>query len=58
MLFANKDMWGYGTLQAIIDIRKKENGDSAVARSFASAATKRQRGNDQEMEELLDDSDL
>ena len=49
MLRANKDMWSYGTLQKIIDARKKENRDAAIARSNASAASKRQREDDQEL---------
>ena len=42
MLRSNKDMWGYGTLKAIIDRRKKQNSD---------AVSKRQREEDSEMEE-------
>ena len=41
MLRSNKDMWGCGTLQAIIDRRKKQNRDAAIAR-------------DGEMEETVD----
>ena len=48
MLRSNKDIWGYGTLQAMIDRRKKQNRDAAIARSSAS---KRQRDEDSEMEE-------
>ena len=53
MLRANKDMWNHGTLQKIIDTRKKGNRDAAIARSNSSAASKRQRENDQESEEGL-----
>ena len=49
MLRANKDTWNYGTLQAIIDKRKKENRDSAIARTNAQLLyLKRQRENDLE----------
>ena len=58
MLRANKDMWKHGTLQKIIDTRKKENRDAAIARSNASAASKRQRENDQESEEGLGDGEV
>lgn len=58
MLRANKDMWNYGTLQKIIDTRKKENRDAAITRSNASAASKRQRENDQESEEGLGDGEV
>ena len=54
MLRANKDMWGYGTLQAIIDRRKRQNRDAAVARPSAS---KRQREDEGEMEENVDTTD-
>ena len=58
MLRANKDMWNYGTLQKIIDTRKKENRDAAITRSNASAASMRQRENDQESEEGLGDGQV
>ena len=48
MLRANKDMWNYGTLQAIINKPKKENRDAAIARTSASTASKRRRENDLE----------
>ena len=55
MLRANKDMWSYGTLQAIIDRRKKENRDAAMARSTAS---KRQSESDQGLEGRSDHDEL
>ena len=47
MLRANKGMWGYGTLQAIIDRRKEHNRDAAIARTIS----KRQREDDGDVEE-------
>ena len=46
MLRANKDMWGSGTFQAVIDRRKKVDRDAAIAHSTASAAPKRNREDD------------
>ena len=55
LLRANKVMWSYGALQAIIDRRKKENRDAAMARSTAS---KRQSESDQGLEGRSDHDEL
>ena len=50
MLRSNKDIWDYGTMQAIIDRRKKQN-------QRCLCFSKRQREEGSEMEESIDFTD-
>ena len=58
MLRTNKDMLSYGSLQAIIDRRKKENRDVAKSRSNATATSKRQREGGRELDDRADEDEV